>query len=299
MKLKIVILLLLSCVLITPSTGQDLNATVKVTTNDLPNPDLQLVADMQLAVFNFLNNKKWSDDKIQINEKLDCTFIINLKTQNIDQFTASVEIQSSRPIYGTTYNSIMFRHLDNWDFKYSLYQPLDFQENAFSSNITSLLAFYANVILGLDYDSYSQDGGLTYYRRAKNIKDLAMNEAGWGIRDGKNNFNRWFLVENLMDERYKTLHTALYLYHLKGMDIMSKDIEKGRSSVIDALSELKKIYNIYPNSFTLFLFFEAKNKELIKIFSKASPSQKNRAFELLIMLNPYNRNKYEEMLKSN
>jgi len=299
MKLKIVVFTLLCCILNFPSSAQDLNATVKVTTNDLPNPDMPLVADLQLAVFNFLNNKKWSNDKIQINEKLDCTFIINLKSQNIDQFTASVEIQSSRPIYGTTYNSLLFRHLDNWNFKYSLYQPLDFQDNAFTSQLTSLLAFYANIILGLDYDSYSQDGGLSYYRNAKNIKDLAMNEAGWGIIDGKNNFNRWFLVENLIDERYKTLHTALYLYHLKGMDIMSKDIEKGRASIIDALAELKNIYNIYPNSFTLFLFFEAKNKELVKIFSKATPSQKNRAFELLIMLNPYYRNKYEEMLKSN
>lgn len=279
--------------------SQDLNATVKVTTNDLPNPDNQLVADMQTAIFNFLNNRKWSEDKIQINEKLDCTFIINLKSQNIDQFTATVEIQSSRPVYGTTYNSILFRHLDNWDFKYALYQPLDFQENAYTSNLTSLLAFYANFILGLDYDTYASEGGLTYFRKAKNIKDLAMNEAGWGIRDGKNNFNRWFMIENMLDERYKSLHSSLYLYHLKGMDIMSKDLEKGRSSVIDALTELKKIYNIYPNSFTLFLFFEAKNKELVKIFTKASASQKNRAHELLVMLNPYNRNKYDEMLKAN
>jgi len=279
--------------------AQDLNATVKVLTNDLPNPDRQLVADLQLAMFNFLNNKKWSDDKFQINEKIDCTFIVNLKSQQSDYFTASVEIQSSRPVYGSSYNTVVLRHLDNWEFKYSLYLPLDFQENAYSGQLPSLMAYYANLIMALDYDTYSQDGGLNYFRKAKNIKDLAMNDAGWSVRDGKNNFNRWFLIENMMDERYKTIHSALYLYHIKGMDIMYKDIEKGRASVIDALAEIKKIYNIYPNSFTLWLFFEAKNKELVKIFSKATPSQKNRAYELLILLNPYNRAKYDEMLKSN
>ncbi len=277
--------------------GQDLNANVRILTNDIANADQALVADLQMAIFNFLNNKKWSDDKIQINEKIDCTFIINLKTQQTDNFTATVEIQSSRPVFGSSYNSIVFRHLDNWEFKYSLYLPLDFQESAFTSQLTSLLAFYSNLILGMDYDSYSQDGGLNYYRKAKTIKDLAMNEPGWGIRDGKNNFNRWFLIENLLDERYKTIHSAFYLYHIKGMDLMYKDIEIGRTAVIDGLTELKKIYNIYPNSFTLFLFFEAKNKELVKIFGKASPSQKNRAYDLLIQLNPYNRNKYDEMLK--
>ncbi len=299
MRSKLFVLFILIGSFFNKAAAQDLNATVRVLTNDLSNPDKALVADLQMAIFNFLNNKKWSDDKIQINEKIDCTFIISLKSQQSDNFTATVEIQSSRPIYGSTYNSVIFRHQDIWDFKYSLYLPLDFQESAYSSQLTSLLAFYTNAILGMDYDSYSQDGGLNYYRKAKNIKDLAMNESGWGIRDGKNSFNRWFLIENLMDERYKTIHTALYLYHVKGMDVMYKDIDKGRASVLDCLTELKKIYNIYPNSFTLFLFFEAKSKELIKVFGKASPTLKNRAYELLIQLNPYNRNKYDDMLKTN
>ena len=151
-------------------SAQDLNATVRVLTNDLANPDRPLVADMQTAIFNFLNNKKWSDERIEVNEKIDCTFLINLKSQSSDNFTATVEIQSSRPIYGSTYNSILFRHLDNWEFKYSLYLPLDYQEIAFTSQLTSLLAFYSNLILGLDYDSYSKDGGLNYLRKAKNIK---------------------------------------------------------------------------------------------------------------------------------
>lgn len=299
MKVRIIVVFILISCISFRSSAQDLNATVKVMTNDLANPDKALVADLQIAVFNFLNNKKWSDDKIQVNEKIDCTFIINLKSQQTDNFTATVEIQSSRPVFGSSYNSILFRHLDYWDFKYSLYLPLDYQESAYTSQLTSLLAFYANLILGLDYDSYSQDGGLNYFRKAQNVKNLAMNETGWGIRDGKNGFNRWFLIENMLDERYKTIHSAFYLYHIKGMDVMYKDIEKGRTSVLDALTELKKIYNIYPNSFTLFLFFEAKSKELVKIFSKASPSQKNRAYELLVQLNPYNRNKYDEMLKAN
>jgi hypothetical protein len=279
--------------------AQDFNATVKVLTNDLANPDRPLVADLQTSIFNFLNNKKWSDEKIEVNEKIDCTFLINLKSQNSDYFTATVEIQSSRPVYGSTYNSVLFRHLDNWEFKYSLYLPLDYQESAFSSQLTSLLAFYANLMLGLDYDSYSKDGGFNYFRKAKNIKDLAMNESGWSIKDGKNSFNRYFLIENILDERYKSIHDAFYLYHLKGMDIMYKDLDKGRESVISSLAELKKIYNIYPNSFTLFLFFEAKSKELVKIFSKATPTQKNRAYELLVQLNPYNRSKYDDMLKAN
>lgn len=296
--IKILIPVLISiCAL--PAKAQDLNAIVKITYNELPNPDKQLIADLQIAVTNFLNNKKWSDDKIQINEKIDCIFVLTLKSLESDNFTANVEIQSSRPVYGTTYNTILFHHLDRWEFKYSLNLPLDFNENVFTSQLTSLMAFYSYLILGMDYDSYSQDGGNTYFKKAKNIKDLAINEVGWGIKDGKNNFNRYFMIENLLDERYKPLHTTLYLYHLKGMDIMSKDIEKARISIFDALAELKSIHNLYPNSFTLFLFFEAKSSELVKIFGKATPTQKNKAYELLVKLNPYHKNKYEEILKTN
>lgn len=282
-----------------PAKSQDLNAIVKITYNELPNPDKQLIADLQIAVTSFLNNKKWSEDRIQINEKIDCIFVLNLKSLESDNFTANVEIQSSRPVYGTTYNTILFHHLDRWEFKYSLNLPLDFNENSYTSQLTSLLAFYSYLIIGLDYDTYSQDGGSAYFKKAKNIKDLAINEIGWGIKDGKNNFNRYFMIENLIDERYKPIHSTLYLYHLKGMDIMSKDIDKARTVIFDALNELKTIHNLYPNSFTLFLFFEAKSNELVKIFGKATPTQKNKAYELLVQLNPYYKNKYEEILKTN
>lgn len=296
--IKILISLMISICAI-PAKSQDLNAIVKITYNELPNPDKQLIADLQIAVTSFLNNKKWSEDRIQINEKIDCIFVLNLKSLESDNFTANVEIQSSRPVYGTTYNTILFHHLDRWEFKYSLNLPLDFNENSYTSQLTSLLAFYSYLIIGLDYDTYSQDGGSAYFKKAKNIKDLAINEIGWGIKDGKNNFNRYFMIENLIDERYKPIHSTLYLYHLKGMDIMSKDIDKARTVIFDALNELKTINNLYPNSFTLFLFFEAKSNELVKIFGKATPTQKNKAYELLVQLNPYYKNKYEEILKTN
>lgn len=296
-NVKFVIILLI-CLAKMPINAQDLNAIVKITSNELPNPDKQLIADLQVAVTNFLNNKKWSEDRIQINEKIDCIFIFNLKSLETDNFTAMVEIQSSRPVYGTTYNTILFHHLDRWEFKYSLNLPLDFNESAYTSQLTSLLAFYSYLILGFDYDSYTHEGGSLYYKKAKNIKDLAINEVGWSLKDGKNNFNRYFMIENLLDDRYKPIHTALYLYHLKGMDVMNKDIEKGRTNVIDALLELKKIYNLYPNSMTLFLFFEAKSSELVKIFGKSTPTQKNKVYEILVQLNPYHKIKYEEILKS-
>lgn len=296
--LKTLIILFVFSFNINKLYAQDLNAVVKIISTELSNPDKQLIADLQIAVTNFLNNKKWSEDRIQINEKIDCIFVFNLKSLESDNFTAMVEIQSNRPIYGTTYNTILFHHLDRWEFKYSLNLPLDFNENSFSSQLTSLLAFYSYLILGFDYDSYSQDGGNYYFKKAKNIKDIAINEPGWNMKDGKNNFNRYFMIENLLDERYKTIHTALYLYHLKGMDVMSKDMDKGRSYIIDALAELKTIYNHYPNSMSLFLFFEAKSSELVKIFGKATPTQKNKVYELLIQLNPYHKSKYEEILKS-
>jgi hypothetical protein len=241
-----------------------------------------------------MNTRKWTDEKIVNQERIDCTFIIEILKFSIDQFEGRITIQSSRPVFGTDYNSVVFKHIDeDFAFQYSQLQAMDFQENNYTSNLTSVLAYYAYLILAMDFDTYGLYGGQTYYDKAMAVRNTAGNVSGWGPTDGKGNRNRYYMIDNMLDNRFKPLRTALYQYHLKGLDVMNKDIEAGRNAVYDALLNVKIIFEVLPNSAVIKVFFNAKSTELIGIYSKASPSTKNKVVELLSKIDPSNRNDYE------
>jgi hypothetical protein len=274
--------------------AQELNCSVNIVSTQVQTTNKDIFDDLKTSIVQFMNNRKWTEEKIQNQERIDCTFIIEILKFNIDQFEGRITIQSSRPVYGTDYNSIIFKHIDDdFVFQYAQLQSMDFQENGYSSNLTSVLAFYAYLILAMDFDSYSLYGGQAFYDKAMAVRNAAINIPGWGPQDGKGNRNRYYLIENLIDDRFKPLRTAFYQYHLKGLDLMSKDIEAGRNGIYDALLNVKIIFEILPNSAVIKVFFNAKSTELINIYSKASPSTKNKVFELLSKIDPSNRNNYE------
>ena len=290
---------LLLCVTGLWACAQDLNCTVNVVTNSIQATNKAVFLDMESAVTQFMNNRKWIQAEVQPNEKIDCNIVIEVMDFESDNIKANFNIQSSRTVYNSTYNTKVLSYVDNSvRFKYAQYQNLEFTESSYTSNLTSVLAFYAYIIIGLDFDTYALNGGDPYFRKAMNIRDLAMNAPvppdGWAAADGGGSRNKYFLIDNLMDTRFKTLRAALYRYHLKGLDIMTKDMDVARDEILTSLKDLKVVYDALPNAFFLKLFFNAKMDELIQIYSKANPSQKTKVVELLARMDPANRSKYEE-----
>jgi len=276
--------------------AQDLNCTVDVITNSIQTTNKQIFEDLKNSVTQFMNNRKWIPEEVGPNEKIDCNLVIEVLDFSVTSFKANFNIQSSRTVYNSSYNTKILSYVDNSVvFEYAQYQSLEFQESSFTNNLTSVLAFYAYIVVGLDFDTYQLKGGDPYFRKAQAIRDAAMNSAdGWNSTYGNGSRNRYFLIDNLLDSRFANLRSAMYRYHIKGLDVMTKDMDAARKEVYESLKDLKIVYDALPNAFFLKLFFNAKSDEVIQIFSKANPTLKNKVVELLSRMDPSNRSRYED-----
>ena len=294
MKYIVFILLFLASSLST--SAQDLQCNVQVNSDGIQASNKAIFEDLQNAITQFMNQRNWISDKVQPQEKINCNFVINITSFNIDQFTAEVSITSSRPVYGTSYNTPVFNHFDQeWYFQYAQFQSLDFQENANVMQLTTLLAFYANIIIGLDFDTYALDGGSTFYNKALQLRNAAQNTGGWGPSDGKGNRNTYYVIDQLLDDRYTPLRTSLYQYHMKGMDVFKDDNDAARKQIYESLEKIRSVQERLPNSVIFKIFFNTKRQELINIFSKADAGLQNRSIELLGKLDPSNISSYEKI----
>lgn len=290
------ILLLLSLSFITATYAQDLQCNIQVNSDIIQASNKAIFDDLQNAITQFMNQRKWISDKVQPQEKINCNFVINITNFNIDQFSAEVSITSSRPVFGTTYNTPIFNHFDQeWYFQYAQFQSLDYQENANVMQLTTLLAFYANIIVGMDFDTYAPDGGTSFYNKALQLRNVAQNTNGWGPSDGRGNRNKYHIIDQLLDDRFKPLRTALYQYHMIGMDKFKDDNDAARKQIYESLEKIRTIQERLPNSVMFKIFFNAKREELINIFSKADAGLKNRSIELLGKLDPSNVTNYERI----
>ena len=283
------------------SKAQDLNCKVQIITQQLATTDKSIFIEMEKSIYEFINNTKWTTDIIQINERIECNLIINVKEQlGIDEFKATAQIQSSRPIYNTSYNSTLFNYMDeDWTFKYIINQPLEFNENDARSNLTSLIAYYVYIMVGLDYDSYSLFGGTTYFQKARQIVNNAQTQPGKGWKAFDGTRNRFILVDNLLDNNFKPLRETNYKYHRLGMDIMSQNVDNGREEIKELLPKLLKLARERPNSMILNIFFSAKSDEFVNIFSRAVQSEKQAIIQTLSDIDPGNSNKYQQISKNN
>ena len=303
-KSFIVLLILTTCYTL---QAQELRAKVNVLANRVENTiDKKVFVTLQTALNNFINNRKWSSDKFSQEEKIDCSFLLNLEgTGDVNVYKASLTIQAARPAFNSSYQSPIINFQDqDITFKYVEFQQLDFNENrvagtdALASNLTAVIAYYIDVILGLDYDSFSQRGGDLYFQKAQNIINNSpegRNILGWKPFDGTR--NRYWLVENLLNSRYTLIHDAYYSYYRLGLDKLYEDENTARSQVLNVLTLLNSFNMDNPNTMILQFFFQGKSQELIKIFSKASPPDKTRALEFLQKLDISNSSKYKEGLK--
>jgi hypothetical protein len=286
--------------------GQEIQARLTVITSKVSTQvDKKVFQTLQSALTSFLNNRRWTNDVFQPGEKIQCNFLLNIDQDLGDNlYKGKLTVQAARPVYNTTYDSPIMNFLDdNIDFRYVEFQPIEFNENRIqgndplAANITAILAYYVNLILGIDYDSFSLRGGDTYFQKAWNIVNNAP-EAGKKI-NGWKSFesirNRYWLAENLNSNRFALVHDALYSYYRSGMDIFYENEDAGRNGILNCLNFLNTINSENPNSMMMQFFFQGKSTELVKVFSKANAEQKGRARELLTRLDITNGTAYKEL----
>jgi Domain of unknown function (DUF4835) len=303
-KLIFLLLLFLSAIV---SRAQELRATVSIVSSQVGNSvNPGVFRTLQVALNNFMNNRKWTQDNFLPNEKIDCNFLLNLEaTGDANVYSASLTVQAARPVYNTSYLSPIINFRDEAvTFKYIEFQQLDFNENRVSgsdatiSNLTAVFAYYAYMILAFDYDSFSPKGGNMYFQKAQNIVNNAPDGrgiSGWKAFDGSR--NRYWLVENMLNSRYTIMHDVYYNYYRLGMDKFFEDENTARAEVMNVLNLLNNFNTDNPNKMINQFFFQGKSTELIKLFSKAPQQDKARASELLQKMDITNANKYKDELK--
>lgn len=304
LKLKILLVFIVVGKL---ATAQELKANITVVSSQVANNVNQNVfRTLQSALNTFINTRKWTNDNFKPNERIECNFLLNLSsTSELNVYNASITVQAARPVFNTSYLSPIINYKDdNVTFKYVEFQQLDFNENrvtgsdALVSNLTAIMAYYAYMILGFDYDSFSPRGGDPYFQKAQNIVNNApdgRNISGWKAFDGIR--NRYWLVENMLNSRYTIMHDVYNNYYRHGMDKLYDDENAARAEIMNVLNLLNNFNTENPNKMINQFFFQGKSTELIKIFAKAPPQDKLRASELLQKLDITNASRYKDELK--
>lgn len=303
--MKNIITFFLFCLLYHNLGAQELQAKLTVLSNKVSaKVDRKIFQTLQTSLSNFLNNRKWTANSYQANERIKCNFLISIDQElgnNI--YKASLTVQAARPVFNTSYESPLVNFADNdLTFRYVEFQPVEFNENRVqgsdpvAANLTAVLAYYVNIILGLDHDSFMPRGGDPYFQKAQNIVNNApegSNISGWKTFDGVR--NRYRLIENLMDNRFTLIHDAVYSYYRKGMDQFYENEEAGRAGVLAALNSLMLLSQEFPNSMVMQFFFQGKSAEMVKLFTKAPRDIKEQARDMLVKLDLTNAAVYKEL----
>ncbi|UOE48511.1 DUF4835 family protein [Mucilaginibacter sp. SMC90] len=297
--MKKLLLYTVSMFLCCQAPAQDLNARVQVVSPKIQVANKRVFQTLETAMKDFLNGRKWSADPILPQERIDCNFVLNITNwDGSSNFTGELQVQSSRPIFGSSYTSTLLNLNDkDISFSYTEGQTIDYTDQNFQGNLSSIMAFYANVIVGLDYDTFSKFGGTPYFLAAQTIVTNAQTSSysGWKAFDG--NVNRYWLSENLNNKLYNPLRSFLYDYHRNGLDIMSDNVSKGRKAIDGLLPLLQQIDRQRVGAMLPLIFYTAKSDELVSIYSKADNQERLTAMNLFLQLDPANGNKYQTLQK--
>lgn len=281
------------------SFAQELNCRVIVNAQQVQTTERAVFTEMETEFAQFLNTTKWTNDEFEEEEVINCNLVITISEMpSIGVFKASVQVLSSRPVYGTSYESVIMNFADrDWNFEYVQSQPLRFNENTFTSNITSMLAYYAYMIIGFDYDTFSELGGTPHFQNAFKIVNNAQqtNYSGWQQFNSVR--NRYWLVENVQNPQLEPIRQALYTYHRQGLDIMLEDREQAEKNILDALSKVQRANRARPRSILTIAFMDSKSGELIQIFSESSLATRRQAYNLLSNIDPARTDDYKAIIE--
>ena len=280
--------------------SQELNCRVQINSSQVQGVSKKVFQDMQKDIYEFMNNTKWSKYVFSNEERIECTIFITIsKAVSVDEFQASIQVQSVRPVYNSNYKTMLFNFKDNdFRFQYSQFQPMQFNENTANPNLVAVLAYYAYIILGYDFDSFSMMGGTEFFKKAEKIVNNMQNAREKGWKAFESTKNRYWLVHNILDKKFIPLRECYYKYHRLGMDIMADKPADGRAVIAESLQLVRKVYREQPGNMLVKLFYDAKSQELINIFKEAQPDEKARVINILKETDPSNASNYEKIRKS-
>ncbi len=297
MKIYKFTLIILSLVLGFSVQAQELDCKIQVQSNQIQGTNKQIFRTLQSELYEFVNNKKWTNHVFSPEEKIDCNIMITLTDElSVDEFKGKIQIQSNRPVYNSSYNSTVINYVDNdFHIRYVEFEPLEFNETGSNSNLVNVIAYWVYIIIGMDYETMGFEGGTEFFEKAEAIVNKSQNaqEKGWKAFESLR--NRYWLVENLMNDRYQGVRQCMYNYHRLGLDVMVQKTNEGRSTIAESLRLLQQVHRDKPGSFLMQLFFDAKGDELVKIFSESFPDEKNRVVQILTEIDPSNSSKYTKI----
>lgn len=284
--------------------AQDLNGIVDVSSDRIQNVDPKVFESLKKALREFINNRKWTTDNIKSSEKIDCNFLLTItKKTGDDVFEANLNIQSSRPVYNSGYNSPIVNYVDrDIIFRYAQGQTLQFEDSrvsgtdALSSNLTAVFAYYAYLIAGFDYDSFSPKGGQDYFKKAQNIVSNAPEDSkirGW--KAAENTRNRYWLIDQILNPRFADLRSQYYTYHRMGLDMMSTKPEEARKKILESIPVLTKVNNENPTSVLFQFYFNAKSIEYQNVLMQTPADQRKDYVEQLCKMDVPNTAKYRSI----
>lgn len=298
---RIILLFVAVCALFNAAKAQEFNARVTVSAPKLQTADPKIFKTLETQLQQFMNERKWSDKIYAPDERIEMSITITIK-QEVSQtrFTAQCGVQAVRPVYNSTYNSAILELIDqDFTFDYQEFDNLDFSENQYFSNLTAMLGFYAYMVLGLDGDTFQEFGGEEYFQKANAIVNyIPQNSAaefpGW--RPGGSQRNRYWLIENILSVRMKSFRSALYMYHLAGLDQLYESPSMGLASMKAALDEIRTANQNYPATYLIQMFCQAKRDELVNTFTVADAKTKREVFDIMVKLDPTQANEYRKLL---
>ncbi|MDR3296774.1 MAG: DUF4835 family protein [Prevotellaceae bacterium] len=287
--------------LATISAGAQVRCNVTVNAQKIETTNREIFESLKNDIANFVNNRTWTNHTYKSHERIDCNFIVTLAESPAEgEYKGTMQVQALRPVYGSVYKSTTLNALDNEvEFAYKVNQPFDFSDNTHVDNLTSLLAYWIYIVLGIDYDTFAPQGGTEWFKLAERVVQNAQSEsrAGWSSSGGLSRRNRYWLVENILGGKYAEERAAFYLYHRLGLDAMGTSPDEARTQVMQALQGMQKIYTTKPDNTLFFyiMFFDAKADEIVNIFSEATPKEKQDAYQLLSVINIINEPKYKKL----
>ena len=287
------------CLSLFQLSAQELQCNVSVSSSRIEGTYKEIFQTMRNDISEFMNTRKWTDNQFSFDERIVCTIFIQITDQiGADQFKGTMHVQLNRPVFNSSYQTPILNIKDNdFDVRYVEFQPLEFSETSNTNALTNILAYYAYIILGFDYDTFSPMGGSPFFQRAKDIVNKSQNsrEKGWRAFEG--NHNRFWLVDNLTNKAYSPFRDLMYRYHRLGLDVMSEKPDIGRGEIADALKNMQKVYRARPDTYINRIFFDAKSDEIVNIFSKGSTDEKSRTMTVLTECDPANSGKYEAIMQ--
>ena len=281
------------------ASAQELNCTVTINSDQVQGSNKEMFNTLKQSIEEFVNNSKWTDLTFQNKERIECSMMLVVKTVNDNLINCDFTCQSRRPVFGSAYTTPILNFQDNhFSFTYQEFDRMDFQGSTFTTNLTALIAYYCYLIIGYDMDSFSRLGGTPYFQICENIVTAAQSASleeseakGWKAFDS--NRNRYALINNLMDEAFKGYRGFLYEYHRLGLDKMINNVANARARIAGGMPTLKEAHRARPTTYVVTTFLDAKNDELVNIFSKGTAEEKKTVYELLIDIDPTRQSTYE------